>query len=61
LNANPIKINNQEINSTLKGKRILVTGAAGSIGSEIIKQAAKFEPQAIILCDIAESPYIVSV
>ncbi|HEY6978646.1 MAG TPA: nucleoside-diphosphate sugar epimerase/dehydratase [Chitinophagaceae bacterium] len=56
LEREPIKINNQEINSTLKGKRILVTGAAGSIGSEIIKQAAKFEPQALILCDIAESP-----
>jgi len=56
LEREPIKINNHEINSTLKGKRILVTGAAGSIGSEIIKQAAKFEPQALILCDIAESP-----
>jgi len=56
LEREPIKINNQEINLTLKGKRILVTGAAGSIGSEIIRQAAKFEPQALILCDIAESP-----
>jgi len=56
LEREPIKINNQQINSTLKGKRILVTGAAGSIGSEIIRQAAKFEPQALILCDIAESP-----
>jgi FlaA1/EpsC-like NDP-sugar epimerase len=56
LEREPIKINNQQINSTLKGKRILITGAAGSIGSEIIRQAAKFEPQVLILCDIAESP-----
>ncbi len=56
LERESIKINNQEINSTLKGKRILVTGAAGSIGSEIVRQIAKFSPQGLILCDIAESP-----
>src|SRR5690606_27610879 len=37
-------------------KRILVTGAAGSIGSEIAKQLGHFNPQLIILCDQAESP-----
>lgn len=52
----PIKINNQSILSQLKGKRILVTGAAGSIGSEIAKQLGHYDPQIIILCDQAESP-----
>ncbi|UIR55591.1 polysaccharide biosynthesis protein [Sphingobacterium sp. SRCM116780] len=52
----PIKISNDNILNQLKGKRILVTGAAGSIGSEIARQLGKFEPQMIILCDQAESP-----
>ena len=43
------------IESQLKGKRILVTGAAGSIGSEIVRQLAKFHPQLIILNDVAET------
>ena len=51
-----IKISNENILGQLKGKRILVTGAAGSIGSEISKQLGKYEPQMIILCDQAESP-----
>lgn len=52
----PININNEEIQNEIKGKRVLVTGAAGSIGSEIAKQIALYEPQLIILCDQAESP-----
>lgn len=52
----PIKISNSNILNQLKGKRVLVTGAAGSIGSEIARQLGKFEPQMIILCDQAESP-----
>lgn len=52
----PIKINNEGILHQLEGKRILVTGAAGSIGSEIAKQLGKYSPQIIILCDQAESP-----
>ena len=56
LQREPIQINNGQINATLSGKRILVTGAAGSIGSEIVKQVAVFDPELIILCDIAESP-----
>lgn len=56
LERDPIEINNIQINQTLKGKRVLVTGAAGSIGSEIVKQVAQFHPEMIILCDIAESP-----
>ena len=56
LERDPITMNNVQINATLKGKRILVTGAAGSIGSEIVRQLALFNPEIILLCDIAESP-----
>jgi len=52
----PIQISNEKLLDQLKGKRVLVTGAAGSIGSEISKQLGKYEPQMIILCDQAESP-----
>ncbi|MGJ1224863.1 polysaccharide biosynthesis protein [Sphingobacterium siyangense] len=56
LEREPIKINDDHILSQTKGKRILVTGAAGSIGSEIATQLGRYEPQMIILCDQAESP-----
>ena len=56
LERDPIKISNENILGQLKGKRILVTGAAGSIGSEISKQLGGFDPQMVILCDQAESP-----
>lgn len=56
LQREPIKINNDEIGQQLKNKRILVTGAAGSIGSEIVRQLLKFQPHTIVLCDQAESP-----
>lgn len=56
LEREPIKINNQSIRQQLSGKRILVTGAAGSIGSEIARQLGKYGPQMIILNDQAETP-----
>lgn len=56
LERDPIKINNDEIASQIKNKRILVTGAAGSIGSEIVRQLLRYHPQTIILCDQAETP-----
>ncbi len=56
LERSQIEINNDNIREQLEGKRILVTGAAGSIGSEIAKQLGKYHPQMIILCDQAESP-----
>lgn len=56
LEREPIKINNQSIREQLSGKRILVTGAAGSIGSEIARQLGKYSPQMIILNDQAETP-----
>lgn len=55
LEREPIVINNQRVSRDLKGKRILVTGAAGSIGSEIVRQVMKFDPEQVILCDQAES------
>lgn len=56
LEREPIRINNEEIENQIRNKRILVTGAAGSIGSEIVRQLLRFEPQTIILCDQAETP-----
>ena len=56
LGRDPIKINLQEIASHLEGKRVLITGAAGSIGSEIMRQVAKFNPYQLILIDSAETP-----
>ncbi len=55
LERSPIHIDNELIGNQLKNKRILVTGAAGSIGSEIVRQLALFNPAAVILVDIAES------
>ncbi|WP_257657469.1 polysaccharide biosynthesis protein [Parapedobacter lycopersici] len=52
----PIKINNDKVCDDLCGKRILITGAAGSIGSEIVRQVLRYEPQMLVLCDQAESP-----
>jgi FlaA1/EpsC-like NDP-sugar epimerase len=56
LEREPIEINNGIIGDQIKGKRILVTGAAGSIGSEIVRQISLFHPQMIILNDQSESP-----
>lgn len=56
LEREPIDINNDSIGEQIKGKRILVTGAAGSIGSEIVRQIAVFNPQMIILNDQSETP-----
>jgi FlaA1/EpsC-like NDP-sugar epimerase len=56
LEREPIKINNLLIGSQITNKRILVTGAAGSIGSEIVRQLLKYEPHTIILLDQAETP-----
>jgi FlaA1/EpsC-like NDP-sugar epimerase len=51
-----IRIHNENIFYALKGKKVLVTGAAGSIGSEIVRQLTQFKPSLIILCDKAETP-----
>ena len=51
-----IHINTNHVEAILGNKVVLVTGGAGSIGSEIVRQVAKFSPKAIILMEIAESP-----
>lgn len=51
-----IKINMQNIAGNLEGKRVMITGAAGSIGSEIVRQVAAFNPYRLILIDQAETP-----
>ncbi len=56
LGREEIKLNLKTISDGLVGKTILVTGAAGSIGSEIVRQLLKFPIKKIILLDIAESP-----
>jgi FlaA1/EpsC-like NDP-sugar epimerase len=56
LERDPIVINNNQIRTQIKGKRVLVTGAAGSIGSEIVRQLLPYHPELIILCDQAETP-----
>ncbi|MEL7601010.1 MAG: nucleoside-diphosphate sugar epimerase/dehydratase [Proteiniphilum sp.] len=56
LPRDPIHINMREIASNIEGRRVLVTGAAGSIGSEIVRQVASFNPYSIILIDQAETP-----
>lgn len=55
LDREPIKLNNRLIKESLEGKRILVTGAAGSIGSEIVRQILFFHPSELTLVDQGES------
>ncbi len=52
----PIRLEVHEISAYLHGKRILITGAAGSIGSEICRQVAKFNPSHLVLFEHAETP-----
>ncbi|MNU19461.1 UDP-N-acetyl-alpha-D-glucosamine C6 dehydratase [compost metagenome] len=56
LNRRPIKIENEEVTRRHAGKNVLVTGGAGSIGSEIVRQVAQFNPSLIVVLDQAESP-----
>lgn len=51
-----IEIDLESVGNLLTGKRILITGAAGSIGSEIVRQIATFSPAELILIDQAETP-----
>lgn len=55
LERDPITINNKFVERFINNKKILVTGAAGSIGSELVRQLIKFSPKKIILIDQAES------
>ncbi|MBL4577162.1 MAG: polysaccharide biosynthesis protein [Flavobacteriales bacterium] len=56
LERDPIKLDMNSIEKQIKGKRVLISGAAGSIGSEIARQLSDFKPKQLILLDQAESP-----
>jgi FlaA1/EpsC-like NDP-sugar epimerase len=56
LERNPIVMDNSSLSEDLEGKTIMVTGAAGSIGSEIVRQVLKFKPREVVLVDQAETP-----
>lgn len=56
LERKPIVLDNKSITKQLKDKTVLITGAAGSIGSEIVRQVLSFNPKAIIILDQAETP-----
>lgn len=55
LNRDEIKLDNSEINSFIKDKVVLVTGGGGSIGSELCRQIAEFEPKHLVIFDIYEN------
>jgi FlaA1/EpsC-like NDP-sugar epimerase len=56
LGREPAHLDDQAISGYLAGKRVLVTGAGGSIGSEICRQVARFAPDKLLLLDSAETP-----
>ena len=56
LPRNEIQVDMKAIGELLTGKKILITGSAGSIGSEMVRQIAKYEPAELILVDQAETP-----
>lgn len=56
LGRTPIALNHDHIGQFIQGKRILITGAAGSIGSELVRQCLKFKPEKVIMLDQAETP-----
>lgn len=56
LGREPIHLDEAQISNYLKGKRVLVTGAGGSIGSEICRQVARYMPSKLVLFENAETP-----
>ena len=56
LGREPIQLDNTQINQKLKGKVVLITGAAGSIGSELARQVLNYGPKKLVLLDQAETP-----
>lgn len=56
LSRSPIKVDEDGIMQEMSGKRILVTGGAGSIGSELVKNIARYGPKKLIVIDQAETP-----
>jgi FlaA1/EpsC-like NDP-sugar epimerase len=58
LEREPISLDIRYLEIQLEEKAILITGAAGSIGSEMVRQLTKFKPSRLILVDLAESPLV---
>ena len=56
LPRNEIRVDLKSVEELLNGQRVLITGSAGSIGSEMVRQVAKFKPAAMMLIDQAETP-----
>jgi len=56
LGRTPVRLEEKQIRDTIAGRTIMVTGAAGSIGSELCRQIARFLPAGIVGFEIAESP-----
>ncbi len=56
LGRDPVQLDQQAISAYLTGKRVLVTGAAGSIGSEICRQICSYNPSKLLILDSAETP-----
>ena len=56
LPRNEIRVDLKSVEELLSGQRVLITGSAGSIGSEMVRQVAKFKPAAMMLIDQAETP-----
>lgn len=55
LSRNPIVLNQEQLSTSLKDQVVLITGAAGSIGSGIVRQVMDYEPKLVVLLDQAES------
>ncbi|MFN2364141.1 MAG: polysaccharide biosynthesis protein [Halarsenatibacteraceae bacterium] len=55
LRRDPVELKTDKISSYINGKRILVTGGGGSIGSELCRQVARFDPRSVIIFDIYEN------
>ena len=55
LGRDPIKFDNKDIRDFISGKVCMVTGGGGSIGSELVRQIAKYQPARVIIVDIYEN------
>ena len=56
LGRESVQLNNREVRQEIRGKTVLITGAGGSIGSELVRQVAGFLPDVLILLDQGETP-----